>query len=368
MDGMLDDDVSISEIYKLAAQLPEPVSVFAVDLAMFEIFEAKKMWEEGWLSDALHRLVLVARRSYRKYGDVPITDAYDDKAAVFLCRATYPFVFPGLAKPIPVAEWLSVRFIPSDGEPVSTEDLDQYRYQNKSVGEWLLEKGEKWAITISRLCGIPRYPLEPDENEAVVLPTTLAYSALAFILVNQAFFSCYPNLRHGFITAVFREELARKFLNITREEKQWSFGFPNSSEFLGCTPDEVGLRRELLAYRFPGYFLDIIKTFTLLKQLVEEKLLSAESLAVYLKRWNPGMETNEWSYAESLEQSEGLGDLLTLEGPIAGSAFSGEELRLRVDAAVPDGPQLRIMPIEAWRNQIENFLAEAGIAPLEKVV
>ncbi len=88
------------------------------------IFCAKSLQNSAWNSPELKQLVGQARRSYERYGDVPLYDEYDERAAVYLAITTYQKNVAGL--PVRFVEVTSIRFVPGYGDRPVIEDFELF--------------------------------------------------------------------------------------------------------------------------------------------------------------------------------------------------------------------------------------------------
>ena len=132
--------LSISQINRISKTLREPVASFKNKEAVFDVFRATDLYQNKWNKKSFFEIVCECRRAYQRYGDVPLIDEYDKKSIIYLCRSRFLLKISGVKRKIPMEEWLSIRFIPADESPESTEDLDQYTYKNKDIGYWVYKK------------------------------------------------------------------------------------------------------------------------------------------------------------------------------------------------------------------------------------
>ncbi len=324
----------------------KPIKECKVGPAVFTLFIAKNLYNPKWNSEVLKKITLEARRSYLRYGKVPLTDSYDKRAAVYLCRVTYASA----------EEWLCVRFVPGSVTSNFLEDMSHYFYKGKSISHLIKQKlffgKTNWQnrlVSMSRLCGV--LPYFVGGGKKTKLHGSLKYSSEALVLINKEFFS-----KHNFsyLSAVFRLELLKKILH---SGSSISLSLSEAHKTLGCRPEDIYLNRNTSAYYFPGYFLNLPQMVELLEKLVKEKKLTVGSIKNYIKSYayNFNKKIKNKKYAEILKMTAGIDKLLLAPGKISGSKISGNELRALVEKNVADGPKLKIIAVDKWKKQLRKI-------------
>jgi hypothetical protein len=324
-----------------------PFKIYKIKDVSFLIYKAKNLYSPKWNSHVLKQITQEARKSFLRYGPMPLINEYDKNAEVYLCRAVDKTN----------EEWLSLRFVPGKDGAVLVEDLLQYNYKNIPISNLIADKlfGEKnfhsKMVSISRICGIYPYVREVEKTNRAKFFTSLKYVARSFGLINKVFFS-----QHDFVylTATVRKELLKKVL---RFNNKISLYLPDAHKIIGCASSDVRLNRSLLAYRFPGYFLDILQLINLLERLIKEGKLSLDSVKAFIKFYKPNFKKKlkEKKYIEVLKEIKGLEKLLLLSGIIPKAKITGEELRGLIAKHVSDGPILKIIPVSKWKKQLEKI-------------
>ena len=348
--------------------LDSAIAVYKIDGALFHVYRAKSLHSLKWESAALKRLVAHARDSYLRYGSVPPFDKYDNKSAVYITRVQYTHRCKTQTY-YPIEEWLSMRFIPSDGLPEYTEDLLFSLCEGKPLVDWLkakctenTEKIVDQIITLSRICSIPPCINGIAVNQNVQLPLKLQYTGISFALMNKVFLEEYKfQTRHRYITGMFREELINRVLTLESEQgriPQFTYGY----EFIGQNdPSVITLNRSSApVYDFPAYFLKTDQHHDALYNLWKKGSIATDTFAYYVKT---DFDVHEWMDDIGIFQQilPKLGALLTAKGFLSGSSITGEQMRLILNDCVDDGPQLRMMQIEVWSKSIEQYLRLCGI-------
>ncbi len=362
--GGQDQILFAEDFHQIEQRFPSPVRRYCWGTAVFDIYQAKQFYDAAWGHEAVRAMVRQARRAYCRYGNVPLEDAYDSKALVYLCRVQFPY--NALASPeqknILLKEWLSIRFIPADGEPASTEDLDQFLYARRPIRHWFEERlgGSdnlflRKILTISRICGIPPHLAQPGTASTALLPTSLQYTALAFFFLNHHLFTELHFNNIQYVTGVFSEVLLHKIIMALRQQAYPSFTMPAAEDQIGCSPEHITLDRSVMAHQFPGYFLNVYQLVALLQRLYWQGKLTIATFACYAPHFFSAIlqSWQRFSYKELLQALQGIGNLLTVVGPIPHSLLTGEELRALVEKEVADGSRLRIVSTSQWRFSIE---------------
>ncbi|MBI2624593.1 hypothetical protein HYW67_03880 [Candidatus Parcubacteria bacterium] len=344
---------SVNRIQALLPKLPPPVATYAIPGVVFETYRAKG-FSAYWHDPALRTLVLWARDSYSRYGIRSALDQYDAKAAIYLVRAQYPSASD---RHDSVGEWLSIRMIPGGGDPIGVGELELYWYQGRRLDAWLQASvrqpaGSFWdsIVSSSRMCGIHPYTREAELSSG---GSKHRYTAASFALIHAQFVLDYPPevFPFEYVTAIIRSELVERGLTLWKDGEARGPVFLPAHRLLGLSDKSgITLCRSAYAYEFPRYWLDMPKLIRLLEGLVCDGRLSETTIQHYIEA--------------SLRSEEGerqLGRLLMVEGPIAGAALTGAELRGLVDAQVADIPELKITPAAEWHRGIVRMAEAAGL-------
>ena len=335
-------------LYRCIAELPPPDVQYRTAEADFEVYCAKELESPYWRDPALKRIVLACRESYLRYGKRPVLDEYDRKAAIYIARARYI----SREQREHTEEWLSLRFVPSEGKPYGNGELDIYTYKNKTVERLL---GKASALSSSRLCGIePFFSLRASRrSKHGTLSHRRRYMAESFAVMQDTFFRSRPAIRKRvrYISEIMRDEMLNNRLTLTCRN---CVARPASTPALATlrlqNPPPLKPRRDVFAYEFPKYWLDLEALKTLLMRLRRERKLTLRTFEHYLGYKNLG--------ARSFSK---MGDLLTAGNRIAYATMTGEELRREVDQYVPEVPELKLTPIARWLSSIHAMLRCAKI-------
>lgn len=327
-----------------SGKLPPPGFVHDDGTYVTEVFIAKQPGIT-WAEPLLRRIALRARRSYRRYGNVPLVDRHDDQSTILLVRTelTRDALF--------FEEWLSVRFV--HGELLGARDAHRFlmcRSGTTPVVRILapLFPPEhtflKRTAFISRIAGIP----SPQTKDGKLTRTAYAFAhaVSAFFLITD---------RRGeqidHLLGIYRDELIEHSLTIERQGRRVPTFYP-AHHIIGRNPSErVVIDRQIVAYEFPTYFFDIRKVEELLRELLRSGAISQDALAPYVggKR---NVRSIEAGRPRPLDCFKNLGKLFAhSDGPILGSTLTGASLRALIDARVPDGPHLRIILRPTWRRE-----------------
>ncbi|GIX06324.1 MAG: hypothetical protein KatS3mg115_0727 [Candidatus Poribacteria bacterium] len=347
------------DLCALSASLPEPDETLQLGAAELALYQAKELYNPSWRSEELRLLVREARRSFDRYGGVPLFDAYDPKSAVYLARARYHVLTPERV-PIRAEEWLSFRYVPGDGTPAGNPDLDNCLCKDRPLVEalrsYLTGKDSELGrvVSISRMCAISPYTLRDDRRGLPARWLTgrgLRYGAGLLVLINSAALDHHLG-RWDYQTGLCHPELLRSSFTLHTEDGHLYPRYTPAYQVLGLSsPREVRLDRSHEAYRYPGYFLDRRQLMRALRHLLREKMLSERTLQHYL-----GEVRSQGSGEGSGEWYRNLGRLLTVQGPLVGSPITGEALRAYLDRSVDDGPTLYLFEVSSWKDELEKTL------------
>ncbi len=359
----------VNKINANHALLGLAAATYEVGGVLFQVYCAKPLHSSRWKSVALKKLVTHARSSYLRYGLVNPHDTYDQKSAIYLTRVSYVHTCKTRLSHT-VEEWLSMRFVPSDGLPEYTEDLLFSMCEGKSLVEWLriknLDNDKNIAekiITLSRICGIPSDMCSNNQktDSGGSLPSKLQYTGISFALMNKLFLEqCKLTAQpYQYITGLFREELVENALTIQINNQKRIPTFTYGYKLLGFkNPSAITLNRSLPSapvYEFPAYFLKKDQLYHELKGLWKNGRITLRTLMHYV---HIDMRADEWmkdvcSFQYALPQ---LGRLLTVKGILYDSSMTGEQLRSFLDTRLDDGPQLRMMRMDEWQQSIDKYL------------
>ena len=343
--------------------LPSPTREFQEGDTHVFIYTVKSSDEKIFFHPELYKILCEARKSYWRYGDVPLIDKYDAKSFIYLTRVVYPSVQGGAH--CFLEEWTSMRFIPAAGVPFSTEDLESCVYQGETLSTKIkktLFQNQDTAfdrlITISRICRIrPHVFTKNFRFDHQALPQKNKYTALSFVAMVQLFLdqSIEAGKNYEWFTALAKEELFTKVLHLNREEKDVRFPFFRASEVLKIPPARtIRVNRSLLSYRYPGYFLDVEELFLLFEKLIDLKRMKDSSLCHFLGIKEPFSDFRkkykELPSADFVKILQGISNLLLTEGWIENSSLHASQLRSLCDLCVSDAIQLYLSPTFLWQH------------------
>jgi len=349
------------ELLEINRRLPAPDTTYVLGETVFEVYKAKWLYTKRWTSSLFFRLVIDARTTYYRYGDLKLFDDHDNSAAIYLVRVRYPM------HDEMVEEWFSNRFIPGAGD----FDLFLYRGEHvKSVVErklaYLGKPVMDHLVTSSRTCGIMPYRYTAKNSEGTE-PLRQKCSALSYALLNRQFFQdCMSaGITFSFLEGVVREEFIQKSLTVYSDETARAPLFTPIHETLGLEGgSSVTLNRSVwghYVYQFPAYFLHNEQLAESLKGLVEKERLKLFTLQHYLGEDRSLLEGLRTGERVNFNKVQGLGKFLTVQGELLGSSLSGQDLRFVLDREVGDGPELKLTPTEAWVASIDAMLENVRV-------
>jgi len=345
--------------------LPTPACEYHQNDTHIFVYKLKDSQEKDFKNNHLSSLLCEARKSYLRYGDVPLIDRYDAKSTVYLARAMYPLVHKSIS--CYVEEWTSLRFIPAAGAPFSTEDLEAFIYKGKSLSERMKTilfqdhpQAFEQIVTVSRICRIPpRVSEDRFYSSHDFLPKKNKYTSLCFLLMNHTFFEeCErQGKEYTWLTALAKEELFQKILYWEKGNTKFVFPFTQARQVLQIPPeDSIQVNRSLLSYQFPGYFLNVQELFSFFEKLLEQERITETTLQHYFSISLPVKEAlrcfSKLSEEEYLRVLRGMSVLLQSDGWVPGSLLHASELRSLCDIFVSDAIHLYLSSIPVWKKQI----------------
>lgn len=351
-------------------RLPKPSFVWYSNFVRIDVFLAKDFFSgEKWENEELRNLVHSARCSYKQYGDLPLEDAYDNKAGIYIARAQGRSPMSSKEEAI---EWLSLRFISNFGTPESTEDLDNTHLDHVSIKDIVSKclhdsihqhPHPQEVISLSRLCGISSYAYSNIQRKAGVgsRREKLHWTALSFAIMNLVFLRDYKRIQNvKYISALLRPELLQKLLYLKLDDKSHQIHIEPAEKTLKFQ-QKIKLKRSELFYKYPGYYLNVEQLLGVIGDLLRQGQFSEETIRHYF-----GCESKEifQQYSttyDRLLKLRNLGNLLTEPNFIYKAKISGNTLRDIINERVDDGPSLFLMPRKIWRDEIKNFLLAAKI-------
>lgn len=353
-------------------KLPEPSYVYKKDDVVFSVYKVKDYFNEKWLDEKLKRLVFKLRGTFLRYGNVPLFDEYDRKSAVYLVKASSS-IDTSDGKKIICDEWISVRFVPSDGEPNLSEDLDVCLIKDKTFFDFFdndpsinKKYHSKNIVTISRLCGMKNVNFNSVKSENISFPNKLQYTTDSFAVLCDVFLNEIEEKKLPFqlVTCLMRPDFVKKFMIENDNDDVIKFPLTLAKDFLKLPGNHIKIDRKYLSYRYPGYFLKGEHLLNFLHKLIREKRISIISLKKYLGHDFDINMLNKIFYRSKLKflnKLSKLGDLLSVEGVIEGSTLTGDELRKILDKEVADAPNLYLMDIPEWNKDIKLLLKNLKI-------
>lgn len=343
--------------------LPSPTREFQEGDTHVFIYTVKNSDETYFSHPELYKILCEARKSYWRYGDVPLIDKYDAKSSIYLTRVIYPSIQGGAH--CFLEEWTSMRFIPASGVPFSTEDLESCIYQGQTLSTHLKKTlfqnhDSAWErlITISRICRIrPHIFTKNFRFDHQALPQKNKFTAKSFVAMVQLFLdqSVEKGKNYEWFTALAKEELFTKVLHLNLEEKNFRFPFFQAAKVLGIPPARtIRINRSVLSYRYPGYFLHVEELLLLFEKLIDLKRIKDSFLCHLLGITEPFSDFRkkykELPTMDLVKILQGISSLLLTEGWIENSSLHASQLRSLCDLCVSDAIQLYLSPTFLWQH------------------
>lgn len=327
------------EVAKLAAKQAPPLNFGHTTYRAYVI----KKPLQGWpLPDAVLELLKNTRSSYLRYGPVPLVDKYDPKSGVVMMHIEKPCAC-GLRAAHISRQWYGIRFIPAMGEPSGVDDYEICTTTNGPLPELihsrLLPNEPNYLdalLSVTRICATTKV-CSITGTPAPGKETSLE----SFWLLNKLFFDQPEVEQYRFMSGLFRPELIQAY-----SLDQASSRFTKAYALLGLEKEEqVFIKRNPIAFAFPGYHFRKPELDTVLQELTEQEAISAQ-------------------LAQSIatDNYRNAGQIFLTNGPIQGSTLTGETLRERLNARLHDGPTLYLMDVAAWKKTIDKTLAQLSLS------
>jgi hypothetical protein len=282
--------------------------------------------------------------SYSRYGNRPLFDIYDGKAAIYIVRA-----ISEKSKLGRIEEWLSVRMVPGDKRPLGVAEPEICESGGKRVDALMKKKvgaDHFWnhVASSSRMCGIHPYTVSKSGQVQFLLDEVHASTSICFALMHKQFGVDYPPSRfpYRYITAMIRNDFYKKGLSYHAHGRTVRPVFTPAYRFLGLRQHDIDVRRTAYSYEFPLYWFDIKKLLDLVNDL--RKKAHKEPF----ERLTPKMFLN---LPKKINQSV----------PIAGMRMRPQEMRNFIDQSVPDAPELKITKAESWYRGMNAVLKAANV-------
>ena len=332
----------IKKIEKKMAANKDCLSIINAPFATFEVFCAKDICTPDWRTAEnfdIRSLVLRSRQSYiQRYGDnIPVLDAYDIPAAVYLVRVSYAGG----------EEWLSARFaIPNTClSSIDSHQFLQSKYQNHPLLEAIEDishEGLKHIVIVSRICGFVNKFDNADENNLVTQP--LRYTAYAFaLMLNQLILDYGTRYNIKFFLGLYRDELIKKSLTSVVDGISlpiFSFG----TELIpGSIRKDFTIDRNISAYEHPAYFFKANELSVGLRDLIQRGILKLEDVADHLISHKNIIELMA---GKSLDYGafRNLGPVLITDC-----------VRRELEPLLSDGPELRVINTAEWLEHFQSI-------------
>jgi len=356
------NEKSMESIAVLRAELPPPAARYAAPGVEFDVYRAKDLHAKKWNSPALKNILLLCRKSYRRYGNRPLLDEFDKKAAVYLVRARYskrgiPCRMSHVA--CRIEEWLSIRMVPGDGRPTGVHEPEIFERGGKPVDYWMKKKiGARgfWRTVAGsqRMCGIHPYKMSSQppavgHRQLAAGGRSLAgaqhhrWTPVCFALMHRQFVHDYPldKFPYRYITALIRPDYYRKGLGYAVRGREVRPVFTSADSFLGIRRGGIRVKRGVFSYQFPLYWFDARKLLQLVNRLRR-------------KEQKPQLK------ALAPEMFYGITKQPHRPADIAGLRIEPARMKRLMDR-LPDAPGLKITEAGKWYRSMEAILRAARV-------
>jgi hypothetical protein len=339
--------LSSVRLEKTLRKLPTPLVTYKSSKARFNIYRAKDLYVSSWKNTSLRTMVVFCRMSYARYGNRPLFDVYDGKAAIYLVKIIY-----GGNKSKHAEEWLSIRMVPGNKKPIGVGEPELFQSEGKPVLYWLKRKfGVKnfWTnfISSSRMCGVHPYSINSQGAISFLRKENHRFTSVAFALIHEQFFKDYPLARfpYRYITAIIRSDFYKKALGYRSRKRMLYPVHTLAHTVLDVDRRSLHVNRSIYSYDFPLYWFDNKKLLGLVNHLREKQNKDP------LNNLDASMFTNLSKKTKNVVS-------------VAGIDIEPQKMRSLIDKSVPDAPELRITKAEAWYRSMARILRAAKVTPM----
>src|SRR3989339_40632 len=352
----------MSNLEQISLSLPVADESYDWQGVKFDIYLAKKFYSEQWENEPLRALVLKCRESFHRYGKVAVEDGYDNKSLVSIVGVSY------LVDERLVKEWLTIRLVPAQGEPVLSEDLQVEFLDQKKLFDLIKEKlfynqenSAQRLFTISRFCGIA--PYYQDNFQPVSDQKKIKFTALSFVLLCK-FSLKFIDLtdKHVYITAMFHHNIFERVIYLKHNDQQAYLELPDTHETLSVNPESLrSFFPGDVVFRHPTYFFKIKELILWVKKMLAEGKINSDTLQLFLKTeidWDNAQRQLLDNKLALVNQLSSLGDLLSGDELLANSSCNRKQLRQLLEEEVPKSLILKLIYQSDLERRVEKFLTD----------
>lgn len=352
----------ILNLEQISLLLPVADESFDWQGVKFDIYLAKKFNTDQWQDESLRSLVLKCRESFYRYGKVALEDGYDNKSLICIVGASY------LVEERLVKEWLTIRLVPAQGEPMLSEDLQVEFLDQKKLYELIKEKlfnsqenSAQRLFTISRFCGIAPYfqdSFQPLQNQKKIKFTALSFALLCNFSLKYINYSD----KHVYITAMFHHNIFERIIYLKHNAQEAYLELPDTHETLSVHPDILkSFFPGDVVFRHPTYFFKIKELILWVKKMLSEGKINNDTLRLILKKeidWDIAHQQLVNNKLAVVSQLSSLGDLLSGDEFLDDGLFTRKQLRLLLEEEVPKSLVLKLIHQSDLEQRVEKFLAD----------
>lgn len=331
---------------------------------------AKDMYNPRWNDPGLETIAMLARTTYGRYGKrFGIFDRYEPKSVHFLTRVQHPVDVDG--QTIETVEWHSLRFIPPDGDPPNSEDIDFYVCgpDKQPLYEVMRErlgfnghKPQDVLITQSRLCVVR--PYASDHSQQLIVETANlknSHTNIAFA-ANTAALVDYMTASGKDITQMWMtSQMWEHLLYHTVAYGNQVLAFRRAGDILSTdgTPLDIRLNRQLAyVYEVPAYFLNWPQLIQTLRQIVDSGHIKIPYLDSIPDRLSLKQIDDDLQLRQNILR---LTSVLTGVGVLPESDLTGEHLRDILNQTVSDQPILWLARLDLLRTSCSDIIQSAKL-------
>jgi len=346
------------EIQQLINKLPVADEVYSWQKVKWKIYIAKNFSSHNWGDEVVHKLVLECRKSFRRYGDIALDDAFDKKSMVVLLQADFE------KDNICQTEFFSLRVIPASGEPVLTEDLQITFRNGKNLYTIIKERLffgqseiENNVFTLSRFCGFH----VSDQLDDISDKQRLKFTTVALSLMWWFSLKHLPDIGgEVYLTAMFNREIFNKLSKFNFDGQEKKLLLPEVEETILMPSNSLkNFSPGAVAFHYPAYFFHLPRLVEWLKKMVSDNKISKLDLNHFLQKEVDLIKLEKQltgNKIEVIEHLSGLGKLLNSPDVLPVSNTKSAALRDDLESSVEQPLTLKIVKLDRLHSILKNFL------------
>lgn len=347
------------EIKKIINQLPTAHKVYARDGVEWKIYLAKDFFVPNWKDEAVRKVVLECRKSFRRYGEIHLEDEFDIKSLVLLIQVNFDI------DGTPQQEFFSLRLVPASGEPFLTEDLKITFLDGKNLYEIMRERlsfgqsqVEENIFTISRFCG---FSLVGRSNTDIYQSQKLRFTTISLVLMWLFALNNLSKMAEStYLTAMFNQDIFNKLSRCKFNNRESDLFLPEISETMAGSSDFFKIFSPgPVAFHYPTYFFHLPQLVSWLKKIMIEKKITIDTIKHFLQMEIDWVQLEEYLLSNKIaviKKLSGLGKMLNSTEALPGSDLDSAQLRADLAKSATHPLVLKLIKLKDLEDRLKKFL------------